>query len=78
MNKITSSKIKTETGIDNVIELFIRTQKEINNTSAYRLEETEKRIKLFHKRDTLEHVLALLDIQPCDLEFDKYNCFKIK
>ena len=60
------------------IEYFIKTQKEINNTSAYSMDETENRIKLFHKRDTLEYVLACFGIQAYELDFDEYNSFEIK
>lgn len=78
MNKLTKNKRNVEVGIDDIIEYFIKTQKEINNTSAYSIDETENRIKLFHKRDTLEHVLACFGIRAYELDFDEYNSLEIK
>ena len=78
MSDLIKNKIDIEGGIEDIIFRYIKVVKELNETSANSLEETERRLKLIHKREILNDVLRDLDIQDFEIDVDDYNNVSIK
>lgn len=76
MKKLIKQKRDIEYGIEQIISQYQKMNQIINTTSATNLDETERRLKMIHRRDELDMVLRYLDIQSFELD-KEYNTIEI-